>query len=792
MHTVRTLRRHWKPAVISVASLAIAMALGVICLSVSNTTLLLLPSAPEPDRLVTIHARSAGNPVDQMSYPDYRDYRANSHVFTDIAAAPNSISLLADFQFEGRNIKLLARPVSDNYFAVMAIQPHLGRFFSPADSAANTHLAVMTYSCWKRLGSDPKIVGKVLAGNTIIGVTPRNFTGSFYGLNGDLSVTLSQADSPASWEQRSARRLFLTARLKPGVSRRQAQAEMDGLSHRLAAAYPKDDKDRSAVVARASLLPPDALATAELMTAILMALALLVLLIACANVANLLLAIAVARRQEAAIKLALGASRGRLVRESLQESALLSTAAGVLGFGIAAAALALYSDLSFSFPMFGAFSVGLNLRLDFTVAALTLVLILIATLATGLAPAVYASSPHLALMMRGDFAVGGAHRNVRRSALVIVEVAACTLVMIGMGLCQRSLYNLRHIDLGFSARNLVAATLYLDAEGYSEKTGRPFYQTLRERVSTIPGVESVSLAGNLPLLGATEIPAQLPAAVNTTQIAHTVVDPFYFSTLGIKLLGGRNFNSNDREGSPAVVLVNQKMAGMFWPGQDPVGKVVMAGDPARRLTVVGVVTDGKYDDLEEPPRPFLYYALGQNYHGAVNVIARTKADPELWVEPLARTLRGLGLKVMIHPATLQEWMNLTLLGQRIAAGCVAALSALGLLLAVIGLFGAISYSVSERTRELGIRVALGAAPWRLLKMILAQTAFLTGIGVVLGTLLGVGATVLFQSQFYGVSPVEWTVLLPVCAAMLIISLLVSYLSAKPWITIQPMEAIRHA
>ncbi|MEO8373459.1 MAG: ABC transporter permease, partial [Candidatus Solibacter sp.] len=543
MHTVRTLRRHWKPASIAVASLAIAMALGVICLSVSNTTLLLLPSAPAPDRLVTIYSRSAGNPVEQISFPDYRDYRANNHVFTDIAAAPNSISLLDDFQYEGRNIKVLARPVSDNYFAVMAIQPHLGRFFSPADSAADTHLAVMTYACWKRLGSDPKIVGKVLAGNTIIGVTPRSFTGSFYGLNGDLFVTLSQADNQASWEQRGARRLFLTARLKPGVSRSQAQAEMEGLSNQLAAAYPQDDKGRSAVVARASLLPPDGLATAELMTAILMALSLLVLLIACANVANLLLAIAVARRQEAAIKLALGASRRRLLRESLQESALLSMTAGVLGFALAAAALALYSDLSFSFPMFGAFSVGLNLRLDLTVAAMTLLLVLLATLATGLAPALYASSPHLASMLGGGMAVGGTHRNVRRSALVIVEVATCTLVMIGMGLCQRSLYNLRHIDLGFSARNLLAATLYLDAEGYSEKTGKPFYQTLRDRIAAIPGVESVSLAGDLPLLGATDVPAQLPAALKTTTVAHTVVDPNYFSTLGIKLLGGRNFNA---------------------------------------------------------------------------------------------------------------------------------------------------------------------------------------------------------------------------------------------------------
>ena len=318
-------------------------------------------------------------------------------------------------------------------------------------------------------------MGKVLAGNTILGVTPKDFTGSFYGLNGDLFILLSQADNNTAWfEQRGVRRLFLTARLKPGVSRREAQVEMAALSGQLAMAYPKDDNDRTAVVTRASLLPPDTVPTAELMSAILMALALLVLLIACANVANLLLAVAVARRQEAAIKLALGAPRGRLVREFLKESAILSVASGVLGYCLAATAIARYSNVAFSFPMFGSFSFGTNLRLDATVTTFAFALMLIASLATGLAPALYASSPHLAQILGGEIVVGGSRRNTRRNGPIIAQVAICTLVLIGMGLCQRNLYNLHRVDLGFSARNLVAVTAYLDAEGYSEQQGKQF------------------------------------------------------------------------------------------------------------------------------------------------------------------------------------------------------------------------------------------------------------------------------------------------------------------------------
>jgi predicted permease len=787
--STRILVKHWKLTAIAVFSLSIAMALGVITLSISNTFLLLPPAAPDPDRLVKIYTRTPTEAIGAVSYPDYKYYRENNHVFTDIAAAPNSIQVSTSND-GNREIKVVARPVSDNYFAVMGLRPFLGRLFAPGDDSVAKPVAVMTYSCWKRLGSDPNISGKEIAGYTIVGVAPREFTGSFYGFNGDLLTSLPRSD-PA-FMKRENRGVVLVARLKPGVSKRQAQADMSALSGQLASAFPKEDKDVAAVVTPATLLPPSD-PDVELGFAILMGFVLLVLLVACANVANLLLAVAVGKRQEAAIKLAVGASRGRLIREFLGESALICGVSAALGYAAAAALIARFSNFSFDLPMLGTYSLELTLRLDATVAGLTFALMLLAIFATGLAPALYASRPDLAQVLGGEIVVGGTRKNVRRSALVIVQVAVCTLVLVGMGLCQRSLYNLRHTDPGFSQRNLVAVTIYPQDDKPTEAASRERQENARRTVAALAGVESVTLASNLPLaLGYNEVPTKLPESDRKIPVGHVTVDGDYFATFGIRLLSGRVFNSGDRENTPDVVVINRTMADLLWPGQDPVGKTVLTGNTPHKSTVIGVAANGKYGSFDEPARAVMYVALSQHYQPSVVVVARTKGDPNLWIDPLSQAVRGLDVFLPFRPVTFDTWTNFTLLEERITAAGVAGLSALGMLLAVVGLFGAISYSVSERKKELGIRVALGARPGQLLEMVLRQTLLITGAGTAIGILLGVGATVLLRSQFYGLSAVEWTVLVPVTLAMLAVSALVAYLCARSWITIDPMEAVRHA
>ena len=790
---MRGLRKHWKLTAVAIVSLAIAMAVGVLALSVSNTALLLAPSAKNPGELEMIYGRSPGKPFGEISYPDYQYFRENNHVFTDLAAAPETISV--NGSWDGKQwVKVTIRPVSENYFSVMGFHAHLGNLFSPGDDSAKMPAAVMTYACWQRLGSDPKIIGTNLMGFTIVGVAERDFTGSLWGPNGDLFVSIWKADKDASWlVKRDVHNLALLGRMKPGVSPEQVRAEMAALGGQLSSAYPQDDRDRRPVVARATLLPPEAVPTAELVIGILMALVLMVLLIACANVANLLLAVAVGRRQEAAIKLALGAQRGRLVLDFLRESALICAASAALGYGIASFGIARLSHFTLDLPQIGEFTFGFDLKLDATVAAFTLGLMLIAILATGLAPALYASAPNLAQILGGEVVVGGTGKNVRRNALLMLQVAMCTFVLVGMGLGLRDLYNLRHVDPGFSARNLVATSAYATAEGISNGKAKELYTNLRRAVAALPGVESVALAVDLPLsFGFNDVRVQASGSDAKLNAAKTIVDANYFATFGIAIQQGRGFNSGDREGSPEVAVINRQLAEAVWPGRDPIGKTLLVDDPPQKVMVVGVAANGKYGELDEAQKSCVYLDLDQRFSPGVNVIARTAGSADLWIAPLEKTVREEGLTALFQPVTFDKWLNVTLILERVATGCVAVLSGLGLALAVMGLFGSISYSVSERKKELGIRVALGARPGQLLKMVVRETLIIAGSGVALGLLAGIAGTALVRSYLFGIGPLEWIVLGPVALGMLGVAMLVACISARPWIDLNPMEAVRHA
>ena len=659
LRSFRILRRNLGLSLIAIFSLSMAMALAVIGLSISDTSLMVPPPGVAPDRLVTIYLRSPGEGIGHVSYPEYQYYRDNNHVFTDIAAMPEAISAArAPFGPEGATsrplVTVASNPVSENYFAVLGIRPFLGRFFAPRDDKANRSAAVMTYACWMRLGSDPNIVGKLIGSLSIIGVTPKEFTGSLFGINGDLLVPLSGNELS---RRRDERHLTLLARLKPGVSRAQAQADLAVLSRQLAQAYPKDDKGRTARVTRATLLPPDAIPTAELVTGVLLALVLLVLLIACSNVASLLLAVAVGRRQEATIKVALGASRGRLIRDFLQEGAIICAVSSLLGYALAVSAVTRYSTFNVNLPMLGSYPFSLKLHLGIAVVASTITLMVMAILATGLPPALYASSPNLAEILSGEIVVGGTRKTIRRNALMIVEVAVCTLVLVGMGLCERSLYNLRRLNPGFSARNIVAEAMSPQEEGDSDSQGKVLYEKVRRTVSAIPGVDSVSVSDDLPLFGGGSVPVRLPGATKPVSVRAGTVDENYFSTLGIPLVAGRVFSSSDTAPSPDVLVINQKLAQTFWPGGDAVGRELLTGDPPHSAVVIGVVGNGKYDDLAEKPQPYMYYALTQHYDSGASVIARTRGDPRLWATLIAGAVRSAGFKSPINPITFADIEN---------------------------------------------------------------------------------------------------------------------------------------
>jgi predicted permease len=571
---------------------------------------------------------------------------------------------------------------------------------------------------------------------------------------------------------------------------------VSSLWQQLRAAYPVADKNLRAEILPTTVMHPEQIQSAKLIAAVVMLIMFLILMIACANAANLLLAIATGRKQETLIKSALGASRGRIVRDFLKESAILCGISGGLGYLLAYAVLESISQFSVNLPVFGAVGIAHNLRPDSAVAGFALALIALAALATGLAPALHASTPMLAGALSGELAVGGTRKGLIRNTIVVMQVAISTLVLIGVGLSWLSLANLRRVDPGFSSRNLVAVMIYLHANNVQKLQGLKLYEGLRQGALATRGVEAACLTDGADIgidEGRDEVRfPDRPEPGQPIVIRYGVVDDQCFSMYGIRLLAGRAFDSSDREAASEVIVINRKMAETYWPGEDPLGKAVRIKNGNRTVSVVGVVADGKYGDLDQPTPPFMYFALSQYYQeAAITLITRTHGDPRQWIEPIAQVPRGLGLKVFFEPETLEEWMNLQLFLPIVVLRCVAALSAIALLLAIVGLYGTIFYSVSERRREIGIRVALGAVPRQLFSMVLKRAALIAGAGVIAGTALGIAATVVLRSQFFGIRPVEWYVLAPVALSMILLAILVAMAAARPWIRMNPLEVIRH-
>lgn len=783
---LRILLKNWKLASIAGFSLSVAMAVSVSGLSVFNGIMLRPPVATAPDRLVSIYTASPTSEFEGVSYPDYKYYHDGNHSFSAVAAFPNLVSL-RHITHGDRDETGTVEAASDNYFSVMGIRPILGQLFAPSDDEKKTPAAVLSYSCWKRWGADPEIVGKTVVVNgqalVIEGVTPKDFNGVVFGFGADVFTTL---DSQAL-TNRDVRLLTLIGRLRPGVTRQRASADVRALSGQLAEAYPQADKDRVAVLAPTTALPADWRSTAELISGVLIAIVLMVLLIACANVANLLLGLATGRRQEILIRAALGAARGRLIRQLLTESAILCAVGGMGGFLFASVALAEFSQFKVPNSIFGTFTLAANFQTNGAVLAMTLILILIATLVTGLTPAIYASSANIAGALSGEAVVGGTRKNVIRNTLVVIQVAVCTLVVVGFGLCLRSLHNLRDVNLGFSPRNLVAVMVDPQSNGLSEAQSVNLYGELKRSTSQLYGVQSSSLALEFPLIDDqwstddVNIEGARDGSHQQVQSAVNIVDGNYFATLGIPILAGRAFDSSDSKNTPEVVVINHNLAVRYWPRENPIGRQMRIQNGNRVVTVVGVAGDGKYGSLDEPMHPVIYYALSQHYLPQLLLIVRTQGDSRLWAQPVSQMVRNLSIRVDAPPFTSDDVMRFTLLVPVLTLRVVSSLGALALMLAIFGLYGAIFYSVNERKKEIGIRVALGAQPFRLVKLFLRQTAIISAVGVSIGLLLGIAATILFRSQFYEIHAVELHVLIPVALAMTLVSTAIAFLAAWPWI-----------
>jgi predicted permease len=801
--SLRILRKHAKLTIIAVLSLAIGMAAASVGLSTFNALLVQPPAVPEPNRLLTIYTVTPDLPFNQLSYPDYLYYRDNNQVFSGVCAVPFSITM-SPIIFEHREKNGLINAVSDNYFSVLGIQPFLGRWFPSGEDDHPSTSVVISYPYWKSLGADSHIVGKPITANgadlTIIGVTPRGFAGTILTDLPDIWYPLSRQPSSTDWRSdRESRNFSLIGRVKPGVTSTQALANMQMLSTQLATAYPETNKQRVAAVTKTSMLPPDSVGDAKFLGTLILAIVALVLFAACANVANLLLALASVRRHEILIRAALGATRAHLIRQLLLDSTIISVSGGLLGFALATYGLHRLLDFKPYLPGLGVFNLTVDFRPDFAVLVAMFVVVLAVGLATGLAPGLQASTPNLAAAMSGEIAIGGTRKGRVRSLLVVMQVAACTIVLIGVGLCLKSLLNLRKENFGFSARNVAIYTFNnLQDSGYSEQRGREFYTRVREAVTQLPGVESISLADMYPLgMGGNSgaehvhIDGGIADSEHGDLIGFGNVDAAYFPTLGIPILDGRVFRESDTAKSPEVVVINQTMARKYWPNQDPVGKSVRREPDKRFATVVGVVGDTKVTDVDEEVRPLMYFALSQHYQPRFSALVRTKGNSAQWMNPLAEIARKLDPELGYQSLTMNENLGFAFYIPRVVLICVSGFGALAFFLAAIGLYGAVFYSVSERTREMGIRVALGAQQWDLWKLIFRQTSTITAIGVVLGIAGGIGASILARSLLYQIQSVEWFVLFGVAFVMLAMTIVTAYSAARPWMRVDPMKSVRH-
>jgi predicted permease len=797
------------------AALTIALGVGAnsAIFSVVNAVLLRPPVAvSQPDRLVGVYTSDySGPPYGSSSFADVVDFGTQgADVFSGVLAfAPRPAAVGSDDNLE----RIAVEVVTDNYFQVLGTPLALGRGFGPEQRVPGGEpVVVISHALWqRRFASDPTIVGKPLRMNarefTIIGVAPAGFAGSLRGLVDDVWVPAAlgpyvglDADALTNRGDRSA---FAYARLKPGVTLEQAQARISVVAQQLAAAYPENWTDVRRQGRRISLLPeaqtrvpPQIRGPALGFAALLMATVALVLLVCCANVAGLLLARAAGRLKEVGIRISLGASRGRIIRQMLIESVLLAALGGVVG--TAAAIWAGRALTAIGTPAQIPVPVSLDLTPDYRVLWFTLAVTVLTGLVFGLAPALRASRADVMGALKTDspaLRLGG-RRFSLHGALVIGQVSMSTLLLVGALLFLRTLSAAANIDPGFRVDHM----LLLDISPRPGEEGRvdPEQVALaaRDRIAAIPGVSRVTWASNIPLgldMGrrGVQVEGYRKREGEDLEFHFSVVGPKYFETMEVPLVRGRGFTDVDRKGAPLVVVVNQAFAKRFWGDVDPIGKRISIDGPSGPWReVVGLARDGKYVSIAESPRPFVFYPQLQLADG-ITLHVRTTGDPRAMLPAVRREVATVAPTWMMErPRTLEEHIGAALLPQRIAAGTLGAFGVVALLLAAVGLYGVVAFAVAQRTREIGIRVALGAQSGEVLGLMLRQGMTLAGIGLVVGLSLAAAAGRLVSGLLLGAGASDPLVFVAAGVTLGLVTAVASYVPARRASRVDPMVALR--
>jgi predicted permease len=797
---------------VAVLSLALGIGANTTIFTIVNALFLNPLPLTEPAELMTVFGtdeRNTGGFNDFMpvSYPNYVDYRDQNDVFSGLVAFINVGMSLSG---SGEPEQLGGLLVTGNYFDVLGVKAIAGRTFLPEeDRTPGTHpVVVLGYNLWqRRFGADPSLAGKTITLNnqafTVIGIAPENFRGTFQLGAIDFFVPAQMYQQVLDGTFRewfNSRRALLTnvvGRLKPGVSIEQAQASLKTIAAGLEQAYPRDNDKRSVKLmpVTQSAINPALRSVFVQAGALMMTVVGLVLLIACANVANLLLARAAGRRKEISIRLAIGAGRARLIRQLMTESVLLSVTGGAVGL-----LLAYWGrDLLWSFrpPFFE--ENALDLSLDARVLGFTLLLALLTGIVFGLVPALQSSKSDLVTELKDKSSqpTNAGRRLSLRNLLVVSQVALCLIALIGAGLFLRSLRNAQEINPGFETEKMLVMSMNVGAQGYTQARGIEYYRQVQERVQSLAGVQSATVSSNFPFGGGLQrsifIEGQDPPAGGRGVLTITnSVTSKYFETLGIPLLQGRIFNDSDRENTTRVAIINQAMAERFWPGQDATGKRFKFFGDESFYEVVGIVGNINAIFLGEEPRPIIYQPMLQSYSGLVALYVRTSGDPTNLLGTVRNEVQSLDRNLPItNVSTMSDVIGQGLWGPRMGAALLAVFGGLALLLAAIGIYGVLAYSVSQRTREIGLRMALGAQQRDVLALVMRQGVALIGGGIALGLVASFLLARLISSLLFGVSTADPLTFAGTALVLAVVALLASYIPARRAARVDPMIALRY-
>ncbi len=789
----RMLRRQPLFSAIAILTLALGIGANSAIFSVVNAVLLRPLPFKEPDRLIKLWETFLPGGQGTVSVPNLKDWREQNDVFTEIAAYQ-----FGNFNLQGSDNpeRVQGATVSANMFTVLGVEPQLGRGFLPEEDQPGHRVVVLSNQLWKRnFSSDPQILGKDIAlggeGFTVVGVMPAGF--QFPRRTTELWVPL--VTTPVQNQARGSHFLFALGRLKPGVSEAQAEEQMRVIASRLEQQYPEEQSGRSVL-----LIPLQEEMVRNVRPALLILLGAVgfVLLIACTNVANLLLARAAGRRREIAIRSALGAGRGRLMRQFLTESVLLGLLGGVVGLALAKIGLQALVTLAASFlPRAD------EVTLDGRVLGFTLLLSLVTGIGFGLAPALQVSRSSVQDVLKESGSSGNsARRNWLRSILVVVEVAAALVLLVGSGLLIKSFFRLQQVDTGLRPENVMTMGISLpDAKYPTPETAALFYKQVLDRVTTLPGVQSAGIINLLPVQswgfnGDIEIEGQGPYPPGQAPLAEfRSISPDYFRALGVPLVSGRFFNDRDNQTGAPVIIINQTLARDLMPHQDPIGKRIRGLTPDW-ATVIGVVGDVRQSGLTNPTRPEIFFPYTQDQASALgknmSMVARATNDPTSLVSAIrAEVLAVDPAQPIYNVKTMQDVIADSVSNSRLNMVLLTIFAAVALVLAMIGIYSVMSYTVNQSTREIGIRMALGARPGHVLKLVVGHGLLLAVIGVVIGAVCAFALTRLMSSLLYGVTATDPVIFSAVSLAIMIVAVMSSYIPARRAIKVDPMIALRY-